>query len=52
MLQQLSKKVVMYPCEISQGKTSGLGGNCCPPACRGEHSFMCSAAPALGQAWK
>ena len=44
-------KRLIYPCEISQGNTSSLGGNDCP-ACRGECSFMCSAASALGQAWK
>lgn len=41
---------LIYPRAISRGDTSGVSGNDCP-----EHlgqSSLCSAASALGQAWK
>lgn len=37
--------------ETSHGSTSGLGGNG-RPVCRGERAFTCSAASALGRAWR
>lgn len=44
-------KRLIDPSEISQGSTSGLGGNG-RPVCRGERAFTCPAASALGRAWK